>query len=130
MVFNLVHRLRRNSSISAAPKSRMDMRQAVVRNFNVVSYNRFNSCEETDYQNENDLANESIRNIKSGRVPTQTRGTSHIKQLTHSKNLYGDEHEHNVTNCFLHILEMIFEKLIHAVTLCPYILILLLNSQI
>lgn len=42
------------------------MRQVAVKNFNVVSYNKFDSCEDTDHQDEEDLADQSFRIISSG----------------------------------------------------------------
>lgn len=49
----------------------MEMRQVAVKNFNVVSYNKFDSYEDTDHRDEEDLADQSFRIISSGEVPTQ-----------------------------------------------------------
>lgn len=55
-------------------ESRMEMRQVLVKNFHLVSYNRFNSRgeddDDDDDKHEDNLAERSVRNIDTGAVPT------------------------------------------------------------
>lgn len=57
----------------ALMESRMEMRQVLVKNFHLVSYNRFDSRgeDDDDDKREDSLAERSVRNIDTGAVPTR-----------------------------------------------------------
>ncbi|KAM9462119.1 uncharacterized protein Hap1MRO34_016144 isoform 1-T1 [Clarias gariepinus] len=73
-VFVLAHPLIQNiTSIKALLGSKMERRQVTVKNFQLVSYNRFDSSEDKDGMDEDNLANQNVRIIRSEDGPPVSR---------------------------------------------------------